>query len=134
MKPFTGNWREPDAAAAVAWLEYIAWLKWGDPKYLNAADWCLQYLDKITLNPYYEVLLPYGAYLAARMNAELNRNFDIDKIINWCFDPSDRRLGWGVIAENWGQEYSNYQLYSSLAYLTSAAYFKQYYESNSQLS
>ncbi|MHA2328702.1 MAG: hypothetical protein ACXACR_09290, partial [Candidatus Hodarchaeales archaeon] len=112
MKPFSGNWREPDAAAAVAWLEYIAWLKWGDPKYLNAADWCLQYLDKITFNPYYEVLLPYGAYLAARMNAELNRNFDIHKIINWCFDPSDIRSGWGVIAENWGG-YDAYGLHGS---------------------
>jgi len=103
MKPvYNGEWAEPDAAAAIGWLEYVAWLKWGAPEYLTAADWCLQYLDKIPFNPLYEILLPYGAYAAARMNAELGRNFDIPKIINWCFGPSDVRPGWGVIAENWG--------------------------------
>lgn len=55
---YNGIWREPDAAAAVAWLEYIAWLKWGNSKYLTAADWCIQYLNEIDFNPLYEILLP----------------------------------------------------------------------------
>ena len=104
MKPYNDGHREPDAAAAIAWLEYIAYLEWKDPKYLIAAEWCLEYLDKLTYNPLYEILLPYGAHIAARMNADLGRAYDINKIINWCFGPGDyrSRSGWGVIAENWG--------------------------------
>ncbi|WP_455463367.1 hypothetical protein [Candidatus Hodarchaeum mangrovi] len=98
-----GQWREPDAAAAVGWLEYISWLKWGDERFLTAADWCISFLDQLTFNPLYEILLPYGAYTAARMNAELGRNYDVNKIINWCFDPSYVRPGWGVITGRWGQ-------------------------------
>lgn len=96
---------EPDAAAAIAWLEYIAYLKEDDPKYLLAAEWCLEFLTKLSNNPLYEVLLPYGAYIAARMNAELGRTYNLRKLINWCFGPSlnqKARFGWGVIAQNWG--------------------------------
>jgi hypothetical protein len=104
MQPVYHGWREPDAAAAIAWLEYIAYLKWKDPKYLLAADWCLEFLNKLTYNPLYEVLLPYGAYIAARMNAELGRTYNTPLFINWCFGPGDyqARFGWGVIAQNWG--------------------------------
>lgn len=105
MNPvYNGKWREPDAAAAIAWLEYMAYCIDGDPKYLTAAKWCVQYLTKLTFNPLYEILLPYGAYIATRMNAELGRAYDINKIINWCFGPGDYRArsGWGVITENWG--------------------------------
>jgi len=98
------EWREPGAAGGIAWLEYMAWKKSGDPKYFTAAEWGIEFLhnrdeDK---NPYYEVMLPYGAYLAARMNAEHGKNYDIDKIINWCFNPSYNRPGFGVITDNWG--------------------------------
>ncbi|MFX1282973.1 MAG: hypothetical protein ACFFB5_04925 [Promethearchaeota archaeon] len=103
MEPvYNGEHREPDAAAAIAWLEYIAYLKYGDPKYLVAAEWCVHFLDGISFNPLYEILLPYGAHIIARMNAELGRAYDISKIINWCFGPADSRPGWGVIAQNWG--------------------------------
>lgn len=104
MKPvYNGEWKEPDGAAAVGWLEYMSWLKWKDPRFLTAADWCMSYLDQLDKNPLYEVLLPYGAYTAVRMNAELNRTYDTSKIINWCFNPSGVRSGWGVIASKWGQ-------------------------------
>jgi len=97
-----GQWKEPDAAAGIGWLEYMAWVKYQDPKYLQAADGCLQFLHERKLNPYYEILLPYGAYVAARMNAELGRDYDVDKFINWCFGISECRGGWGVIVQNWG--------------------------------
>ncbi|MHA2295526.1 MAG: hypothetical protein ACXAEU_21495 [Candidatus Hodarchaeales archaeon] len=77
---YNGKWREPDAAAAIAWIEYMAWLKWSNLKYLNAAECCLQYLNEISFNPLYEILLPYGAYTAARMNAELGRNYDLNDL------------------------------------------------------
>ncbi len=104
---FNGRWREPDACAGIAWLEYMAYLKFGNPKFLEAAELALGFLETADYNPLYEVLLIYGTYLGARLNAELGRNYDLDKLINWCFDPSDAcegwgRPGWGVIADNWG--------------------------------
>ncbi|MHB8952872.1 MAG: hypothetical protein ACYC4U_07805 [Pirellulaceae bacterium] len=97
-----GKWREPDAAAAVAWLQYAAWMKFQDPTHLAAAEGCLQFLQQCPTNPYYEVLLPFGALTAARLNAELEREYDVDRLLNWCFGISDCRGGWGVIVGNWG--------------------------------
>jgi len=78
MQPvFNGKWKEPDAAAAIAWIQFMAWRKFGDQKYLDAADWCMRSLQSREQNPHYEVLCPLGAYLAARMNAELGRAYDV---------------------------------------------------------
>jgi hypothetical protein len=103
MRPvFNGKWKEPDAAAAIAWLQFMAWRKFGDQRYLDAADWCMRSLEQRQKNPHYEVLCPLGGYLAARMNAELGRRYDVGKMLNWCFEPNSVRKGWGVIAERWG--------------------------------
>jgi hypothetical protein len=96
-----GKWREPDAAAAVAWLEFSAWKKFGDTNFLAAADACMKFLQGCKRNPYYECLLPFGATVAARMNAELGRDYDTERFLNWCFDPSDTRGGWAVTTGNW---------------------------------
>ncbi len=107
-----GRWKEPDGAAGIAWLQYMAWSRWKDEKHLDAAKVCMQYLDNRDSEdgPYYEVLMPYGAYLAARMNAELGLDYDLHKMINWCFDgTSPCRKGWGVMAESWG-DYDCYGL------------------------
>ncbi|NQT87897.1 hypothetical protein HQ560_14110 [bacterium] len=102
MEPVdNGRWKEPDAAAGIGWLQYMAWVKYKDQKNLQAADWCMQFLHQREQNPYYEVLLPYGTLAAARMNAELGRDYDVHKFLNWCFGLSDCRGGWGVIATNW---------------------------------
>ncbi len=105
MKPVdNGLWTEPDAAAAYAWFEYMTYVRTGEAKYLEAADLCMRSLDQFETDPYYEALLPHGAYLAARMNAELGRHYDLRKLVNWCFGPTTQiRRGWGVIAEKWGQ-------------------------------
>ena len=97
-----GRWREPDAAAAVAWLEYAAWIKFGDPSHLAAARNCLSFLQARATNPYYEVLLPFGTLAAARLNAEQGCDYDVNRFLNWCFGISDCRGGWGVIAGRWG--------------------------------
>lgn len=97
-----GRWKEPDAAAGVAWLEYAAWMKFGDEGYLTAAEGCLEFLQSYPSNPFYEILLPYGTLVAVRMNAELGRDYDADRLINWCFGISDCRGGWGVTVGNWG--------------------------------
>ncbi|UCD50845.1 MAG: hypothetical protein JSW27_25385 [Phycisphaerales bacterium] len=96
-----GVWKEADAAAAIAWLEYMAYVKTGERKYLTAAQWGLQFLEEARENPYYEVLMPLGAYLAARMNAEQGTDYDVEKLVNWCFDASNRRK-WGASAGKWG--------------------------------
>jgi hypothetical protein len=114
MKPFDNGKRvEPEGAAGVAWLQYIAYVKSHKEKYLTAADWCLRFLQNEKENPFYEVILPYGAYVAARMNAELGKNYDVDKIINWCFGPSDARPGWGIITDKWS-DYDCHGLTGSL--------------------
>lgn len=105
MRPiFNGKWKEPDGAAGVGWIEYMAWVRWKDPKYLRAADWCLQFLQNYDVNPLYECLLPYGAYLAVRMNAELGKNYDVTKLINWCFEGGSYiRKNWGINSRRYGK-------------------------------
>lgn len=91
-----------DLGAAVAWIEYMAWTITGERKYLQAADKGIEYLLRSEVSPLYEMLLPYGAYVAARMNAELGRTYDVTRLLNWCFDGSPLpRHGWGVIADRW---------------------------------
>ena len=97
-----GRWKEPDAAAGVAWLQYAAWARFRDSNYLAAAENCLRFLQGLQQNPYYEVLLPWGTLVAARLNAEFGRSYDLDRLLNWCFGVSDCRGGWGVTVGNWG--------------------------------
>lgn len=97
------RWREPDSSAGIAWLEYMAWIKTRNPKYLIAADWGLEYMNRRQRNVYYEVLLPYGVAAAARANAELGRSYELQKLLNWCFDgDSEPRRGWGAMIGQWG--------------------------------
>jgi len=104
LKPVdNGRWREPDAAAGVAWLEYMAYMKFGDPIFLQAALDALRFLEHAHENPFYENLLPFGAFVAARVNAELGETFAVERFVNWCFDgDSTARPGWGVIDSRWG--------------------------------
>jgi hypothetical protein len=98
-----GTWKEPDAGAGVAWIEYTAYNRWHDPASLVAADRCMRYLDQrpVELNPFYEILMPFGALTAVRMNAELGRKYDTAKMINWCFDRSAARPDWKVNTDRW---------------------------------
>ena len=106
MKAFDNNvWKEADSSAAVAWIEYMAYVKSMDDesktKYLNAAKWSMDFIEKSQTNPYYEILMPLGAYTAARMNAEIGTNYNVKKFINWCFDGSNWRK-WGATTGRWG--------------------------------
>ena len=102
MKPVdNGRWTEPDAAAGIAWLQYAAYVRGKSPKHLAAARACMDFLESRRKNPYYEVLLPFGAYTAARMNAETGCTYDVAKLVTWCFDRSDARPDWMVIADRW---------------------------------
>lgn len=101
MSPITSGVPEPEAAGAIAWIMYQTYQITGIEDYRMAAEWALEYLDNLTINPSYELQLPYGVYTAARMNAEIGTTYDIEKMLNWVFDRGHLR-GWGTIVGNWG--------------------------------
>ncbi|MCF8245660.1 MAG: T9SS type A sorting domain-containing protein [Saprospiraceae bacterium] len=101
MQPNDNGVKEPEAAGAYAWVLYNAWKKTGNPEYLKAAEWSMEFLNGLTSNPSYELQLPYGVYMAARMNAEINTNYDLEKMVNWTFDKGPLR-DWGCIVGTWG--------------------------------
>lgn len=99
-KPNPSGVKEPEAAGAFAWLLYNAYVKTREEKYRKAAEWSLEFLNKLNSNPSYELQLPYGIYTAARMNAELGTNYNVEKMVNWAFDRGPLR-GWGTIVGDW---------------------------------
>ena len=101
MKPLTSRVVEPEAAGAIAWILYSAYNQTQNENYRIGAEWAMEYLNQLSSNPSYELQLPYGVYAAARMNAELNTTYNIEKMINWCFDHSPLR-NWGSILGTWG--------------------------------
>lgn len=97
-------WQQ-DAAGGHAWVLYSAYQKFGDARYLNGAKSATQALINQKESRFYEILLPFGAYTAARLNAEQGTDYDITLLLNQIFDgcqSKDGRYGWGVIAEKWG--------------------------------
>ncbi len=106
MQPITGNHTEPDGAAGAAYEQYVAYIHTGNATDLSDAERCIQALQNtpVNQNPLYETVLPFGALTAARLNAEQGTNYDVAKIVNWCFSPTSVvRPGWGAIsAAQWG--------------------------------
>ena len=101
MTPLKIGVKEPEAAGAIGWILYQAFEITGNNKYRIGAELSLDFLSSWGENPSYEIQLPYGVYIAARMNAEQGTEYNIEKMINWCFDRGNLR-GWGVITGNWG--------------------------------
>lgn len=104
MKPVYRWWKEPDAAAGVAWLLYMAYIAFEELRFLSGAERALSYLKRLAeedYNPLYEVLLPYGALVAARLNVEQGRDYPVETFVRWCFEVSDARPGWGMIFGEW---------------------------------
>lgn len=96
---------QQDAAGGHAWVLYSAYQKFGDKRYLQGAKSATEALLNQKESRFYEILLPFGAYTAARLNAEHGTNYDVTKLLNWTFDgcqDTTGRYGWGVIAEKWG--------------------------------
>lgn len=109
------RWREPDSAAALAFLMQMAYAKWPEEQTFyhetrHALDWlCAQ---EHNLN--YEFFTAFGVYAAARCNAEHHTDYDVGKLLNWCFEDSAVRGiaphetdiakgdGWGVLCGRWG--------------------------------
>jgi hypothetical protein len=46
--------------------------------------------------------MPFGAYVAARLNAEEGRSYEYSKILDWTFNGTPEcREGWGMLLDNW---------------------------------
>lgn len=101
MQPNNTGVPEPEAAGAFGWILYHAYKETGSKKYLRASEWSMEFLQAWNTNPSYELQLPYGVLTAARMNAELGTQYDITRMVNWCFDRGPLR-GWGAVVGNWG--------------------------------
>ncbi len=96
---------QEDAAAGHAWVLLNAYHKFGDEKYLSGAHSAIQALLAQEESRFYEVLMPFGAYVAARLNAQHGSNYDFHRILDWTFDGThaeDGRYGWGIINDRWG--------------------------------
>lgn len=103
MQPMKNNiCAQPDVAAGHAFVLYAAYRKFGDRRYFDGALSALSALQSNEINPTYEVLMPFGAYMAAKMNAELGTKYDLDKMLQWSFDGTAVcREGWGILTGNW---------------------------------
>jgi hypothetical protein len=96
---------QQDAAGGHAYVLYAAYQKYKDKRYLKHAQSAIEALENQEESRFYEVLLPLGVYTAARLNAEEQTNFDIEKMINWVFEGCTSptgRTGWGIIVDKWG--------------------------------
>ncbi len=74
--------KQQDAAAGHAWVLYAAYKKFGDPRYLNRAGTALLSLQQQRANTFYEVFMPFAAYLAARLNAEQGTHYNVKQFWN----------------------------------------------------
>jgi hypothetical protein len=107
---------QQDAAGGHAWVLYSAYRKFGGERYLKGAKSAIQALVNQKESRFYEILLPFGAYTAACLNAKNGTTYDITRLLNYIFDgcqSKDGRYGWGVIAEKWG-DYDVYGLQGSI--------------------
>lgn len=96
---------QQDAAAGHAYVLLCAYEKFKDDRYLLGAKSAMNAFVNQKESRFYEVLMPFGALVAARLNAEHGTNYDVKKILDWTFEgckAENGRTGWGVIAERWG--------------------------------
>jgi hypothetical protein len=109
------RWREPDSAAALAYLMQMAYAKWPEEKaFYHETRHALDWLCSQERNINYEFFPSYGVYAAARCNAEHGTSYDVGKVFGWCFEDSAVRGisahekdvskgdGWGVVCGQWG--------------------------------
>lgn len=96
---------QQDAAGGHGYLLYAAYMRYGEPAYLERAKTAIEALNSQPSSCFYEILLPIGIYTAARLNAEEGSSFNIAKMLDWVFNGNKNpkgRYGWGVIADKWG--------------------------------
>lgn len=108
--------KQQDASAGHAFVLLSAYEKFGDEKYLKGAKSAMNAFASQKESRFYELMMPFGALVGAKLNAEHGTNYDVLKFLNWTFDgckAADGRTGWGVIAERWG-DYDMHGLQGSI--------------------
>ena len=101
-KPVNRGWSEADVSAGIACLLYGAWQKTGDRRFFETAEQCLRWMNERKENPYYESLLPYGAYISSRFNAMHGGSHKTAKFIEWVL-AGDNPRKWGAMLETWNE-------------------------------
>ena len=109
----TGIPAQEDAAGGHAYILLNAYRLFGNEQYLEHAKHALSVLDNQTQSRFYEIILPFGIYAAACMNAAEGTDYDITKMLNWVFNGGVGRRDWGVIVGKWG-DYCVYGLQGSI--------------------
>jgi hypothetical protein len=107
---------QQDVAAGHAFILLCAYEKFGDERYLKGAKSAMDAFASQKESRFYEVLMPFGALVGAKLNADHGSNYDVKKFIDWTFEgckAPDGRTGWGVIAERWG-DYDAHGLQGSI--------------------
>lgn len=97
---------QQDAAAGHAWVLYAAYQKFWDHRYMEGEISALDALYSQNESRFYEILMPFGAYTAARLNAEFGTRYDISTLLSWTFEgcnAEDGHTGWGIINDRWGK-------------------------------
>lgn len=110
-----GSHTEPEGILGAAYVMLMAYERFDDPRYLDAAVSLMEQAAERTGNPYYEILGSYAPYVAARLNAEENAGLPLGRMLDWVFNDGSEaaRPGWGVLSARWG-DYDAYGLAGSL--------------------
>jgi len=106
MQPFPDVVSQPEAVGAMGWLLHKAYVITGEKKYLDWSDLCIETFSSFVESPVFELQYLYGTAAAARMNAEMGKKYDLNKMLDWCFDIGPLRrwahtLGWGAVVGKW---------------------------------
>lgn len=97
--------KQQDVAAGHAYVLLCAYEKFGDLRYLKGAQSAMDAFASQTESRFYEVLMPFGALVGARLNAQHHTHYNIQQFLDWTYEgctAADGRTGWGVLAERWG--------------------------------
>lgn len=92
MTPVHSDHTEPDSAAGIAWLMYLAYTHHGKAEYKQATIWALSYLEQCSESPLYEMLLPFGALTAARFNKEQGYTFNVTRLVEWSLSDGHNEV------------------------------------------
>ena len=89
MQPVDNKlWKEPDSAGGIAFISILAHHHTQSPAHLATAKMALDFLEGRKASPLYEMMLPFGAYSAARLNAiqgnaSQAHAYDVQKLVAW---------------------------------------------------
>lgn len=96
--------KQEDAAAGHAYVLLNAYRKFGDKSYMDRAFCAMTAINNLPESRFYEIVLPFGAYVGAVMNAVYGCSFEVGRVLRWTFEgnKTNGRVGWAVTVGSWG--------------------------------